>query len=108
MGNNNFREPWSVAHDSITNVWGHVVVLDRCMTNSTAQRIVECVNAFDGIKDPAAFMQLAKKHVVCLICGAHEPCMAEEDLGPGDPGTPCTFDPPPQEAYRILEQDGSK
>lgn len=30
----------------------------------------------------------------CLICGATEPCMTDDDLKPDDPGTPCTFDPP--------------
>lgn len=29
-----------------------------------------------------------------LVCGALEPCMRDEELQPGDPGTPCTFDPP--------------
>lgn len=28
----------------------------------------------------------------CLICGATNPCMWPEDLQPGEPGTPCTFD----------------
>ena len=29
---------------------------------------------------------------VCLVCGGKAPCMAEKDLKPDDPGTPCTFD----------------
>ena len=35
----------------------------------------------------------------CCICGASEPCMQESDLKPGDPGTPCTFDPTAQQLY---------
>ena len=35
---------------------------------------------------------------MCLVCGARKPCMTEADLKPGDPGTPCTFDPTPKEA----------
>lgn len=30
---------------------------------------------------------------ICLVCGRDRPCMFQEDLGPEEPGTPCTFDP---------------
>lgn len=36
---------------------------------------------------------------ICLNCGALEPCMAEADLKPGDPGIPCTFDPTPRQLF---------
>ncbi len=29
---------------------------------------------------------------MCLICGSTTPCMWREDLQPGEPGVPCTFD----------------
>lgn len=29
---------------------------------------------------------------ICYVCGRETPCMTEADLGPGDPGVPCTFD----------------
>ena len=52
----------------------------------------------------------------CCICGASEPCMQESDLKPGDPGTPCTFDPTAQQLYdwnqelqkRLVEMEAAR
>jgi hypothetical protein len=39
---------------------------------------------------------------VCVVCGADRPCMTDADLGPGEPGAPCTFDPTPYQLYKRM------
>jgi len=55
--------------------------------------------AYDKLARKGAEVEELRQYApMCLVCGARKPCMTEADLKPGDPGTPCTFDPTPKEA----------
>lgn len=51
-------EPWSLEKGLITGADG---LLLTSRMDANAKRIVECVNAFEGIKYPSEFMEVVKK-----------------------------------------------
>lgn len=66
-------EPWVIG--SSNSIWANGLVQAQAMSNANAARIVACVNALEGIDNPASFVEVVKK----LELDAYEKMKAQRD-----------------------------
>jgi hypothetical protein len=83
-------------HVSLVDDEGGFLGIAKTLEHKAADMLVEMRERIEKLESKLGAL-LADN--ICVLCGRSEPCMTDADLGPDDPGVPCTFDPTPRQLW---------